>query len=881
MNLLRQRGRRRRGKGKLNWQKRLIYYLPVAFFFGAVCLFLFAIVSFAWIAKDLPSPDKIVRHEGFATRIYDRQNKLLYDVFKEAKRTPVELGEIPNTLKWATIAIEDKEFYSHPGFSIRGIARAAFNIVFRRRLQGGSTLTQQLVKNVLLTPKRTLSRKYKELILTLQIERKYNKDEILLMYLNEAPYGGTAWGVGSASEQYFGKSVSKLNLVESAILAGLPQRPTVYSPFSGDDWQNRTKAVLRRMREDGYISRDEEEEVTSEIDEVEFNQERGLMKAPHFVMHVKKILAEKYGEEVVELGGLRVTTTLDLDLQEKAEKIIEEELKRVETLSISNGAAVVLDPETGQVLAMVGSKDYFSEDIDGKFNVITQGLRQPGSAIKPITYVTAFKKGYTSASLLMDTRTVFPIIGQKDYVPINYDGKYHGSMQVRFALGNSINVPAVKTLAMVGLREMLAVADEMGISTLAPTKGNLSRLGFSVTLGGGDVKPIELASAYLAFANGGIKRESVAILKVEDRDGNVLLENKNFSGHQVLSKGEAFLISDILSDNEARLITFGEHSGLVISGRKVAVKTGTTNDKRDNWAVGWMPKALTLAWVGNNDNSPMMKVASGISGATPIWRRVMTAAIDRVGYQSFEVPDGIVSAEIDKVSGFRSHDNFPSRNEYFIKGTEPSGDDPVHLKLKVCPQSGKLATPPQIARGEYEEKEFIVFKEEDPVSTDGKNRWQEGILAWISEHDSEHYHPPTEYCEEGGLIEVAIDSPANESTVKNGFPVKIKAKGVKKIVEVTVYVDGKKKKKFTSKPYEFDLTLPDGPYTIKVVAKDENGDTGEREAEIGVNVPWDWEPSPTPTPTLAATPTLTPASTLTPAPTTNLTPTEIPIATPT
>jgi len=881
--LLNRKRRRRRKVTRFSWQKRVLYFLPVISFSLFIILVPVSVLAFAWVAKSLPSPNKVVRREGFATRIYDRNGELLYDVFREVKRTPVKFSDIPDHLKWATIAVEDKNFYSHPGFSFRGIARAVFNIVFRHRLQGGSTLTQQLVKNVLLTPKRTFSRKIKEFILALQIEKKYNKDEILLMYLNESPYGGTAWGVGAAAEQYFGKNVRDLTLVESAILAGLPQRPSVYSPFAGDAWQERTKTVLRRMREDGYIEDKQEERAVADFKQVRFNTDKSLFKAPHFVMYLKKILAKKYGEDMVEQGGLKVKTTLDLEFQKQTEKIVEEELKKVAYLNITNGAVIVLDPRNGEILSMVGSKNYFDQQNQGNFNVIAQGLRQPGSAIKPVTYVTGLKKGYTAATLLMDTRTVFPIVGQKDYVPVNYDGKYRGPLAVRYALGNSINVPAVKMLAMVGLKEMLTVASDMGISTLAPTKENLRRLGLSVTLGGGEIKPIELAAAYCSFANGGIKREATGVLLIKDRGDKVIWQQKSLGEKRVLSPGESFLISDILSDNGARLITFGEHSGLVIPGRKVAVKTGTTNDKRDNWAIGWTPNILVLAWVGNNDNSPMKKVASGISGATPIWRRVMMAAIDRFGYQEFSVPQEIVSAEVDKVSGYRAHDGFPSRMEYFIKGTVPVGEDPIHVKLKVCPQSGKLATPPQIARGEYEEREFFAFKEEDFFSSDGKNRWQEGVLNWLFEHkkDDPRYHPPTEYCEEGGVIEVAINSPADKSTVENNFPVKLKAKGVKKIVEVKVFVDGQEKKVFTAKPYEFDLTLPDGLYVVKAVAKDEDGRTGEREIKIGVNLPWDWEPSPTPaatsTPTL--TPTLTPAATSLPTSTPELTVTPTPTET--
>jgi len=860
----RKRRVRRKGNrlfaGKL-WQslsKKWVYYLPVIAFFGVILMTVFVGISFAWVARDLPSPDKIVRREGFTTKIYDRNDQLLYDVYQDAKRIPAELDNIPDYLKQATIAIEDKEFYSHPGFSIRGISRSIFRLILYRRISGGgSTLTQQLVKNVLLTTDQTFIRKYKELILTLQIERKYTKDEILRMYLNESPYGGTAWGVGAASEYYFGKDVSELGLVESAILAGLPQRPSAYSPFTSDLWQDRTMAVLRRMGEDGYISEEEESEVIETLDEVDFNDEKGVLKAPHFVMYVKQLLAEQFGEDQINIGGLKVTTTLDLELQEQTQEVVSQEVEKVEDLNITNGAAIVINPDNGEILSMVGSRDYFKDDFDGKFNVITQGLRQPGSSIKPVTYLAGFKQGYSPATMIMDVRTAFPVAGQKDYIPVNYDGNYNGPMQARYALASSINITAVKMLSMVGIKNMLSLANEMGISTLAPTKENLSKFGFSVTLGGGDVIPLELAIAYTSFANGGIKKEPVAILKVEDKDGRVLLERKGVEEKRILTTGEAFLINDILSDNNARALTFGLNSGLVVPGRKVAVKTGTTNDSRDNWAIGWTPNILVAAWVGNNDNSSMTTVASGISGATPIWRKIMIRSIDSLGYEEFSIPNDVTKIEVDKFSGYRSHDGFPAREEYFIKGREPNQNDPIHLKLKVC-SSGGLATPPQVAGGDYEEKEFIAFKEEDPVSTDGKNRWQEGILAWISERDDPKYHPPSDYCKEGGTIEVAIESPANRSTVGNNFPIEAKTTSINKVIEVKVYVDDKEVNVLTSKPYEFDINLDDGTYVVKVVAKDTEGNTGERETEIGVNVPWDWQPSPTPTITPTSTPSPTP-----------------------
>mgnify|MGYP001031848366 CR=1 FL=1 len=872
MRKFRQAWRRRylRWRYKLNrlTKGRLSLFVSAGAFGLVVFGFLFFLGLFTWYSRDLPSPTQLVRKEGFTTRIYDRNGEIIYDVYKEAKRTPVTWEEIPDDLKWATIAIEDKHFYSHPGFSAKGMLRAFYNIVVHRKLQGGSTLTQQLIKNVLLSSERTLPRKFKEFVLALQTEKNYTKDEILLMYLNESPYGGAAWGVGAAAEQYFNKEVSELSLAESVILAGLPQRPSVYSPFSDDPeaYISRSQDVLRRLREDGYIGKEAEKKVLKELGRVEFAQNKSFLTAPHFVAYIKKILSEKYGEELIEQGGLKVTTALDLELQEKAEIIVKEEIEKMGRFKISNGAVVVLDPQTGEILAMVGSKDYFSDDISGKFNIVTQGLRQPGSAIKPVTYAAALGRNYTASTLIMDTKTVFPIVGQKDYVPVNYDGEYHGPLQARQALASSINVAAVKMVARVGLKSMLTQAFQMGINTLEPSGANLKRLGLSVTLGGGEVRLIELASAYCAFANGGLKQEPMAILKVEDRNGKVLEAFNSQPGPRVFSRGTAFIISNILSDNNARSMAFGLNSALNIPGYQVAVKTGTTNDMRDNWTIGWAPNILVGVWVGNNDNSPMSRVASGISGAAPIWRRIILFALSGLPKKELIQPSEVVTAEVDKVSGYRSHDGFPGRMEYFVKGTEPTGKDPIHVKLKLCKGENKLATPAQVASGDYEEKEYFIFKEEDPVSLDGKNRWQEGILEWISAQGDERYHPPTEYCGEGeGFLDIGIDSPAHQSTAENTFLVKLKPHSIKAIEEIKVYVDDKLKFALTERPFEKKITLKNGVYTIKAVVKDEDGNTGQREAKIGVNLPWDWQPSPTPSPTIQATPT--PTLTLTPTPT--------------
>ncbi len=855
----RQKAYKKRSRWRQLTKAQLASKITLFGFIGIIVLTLFSGVLFAWYAKDLPQPDKIVRREGFSTKIYDRNEELLYDVFADQRRTPIKLEEIPLYLRQATVAIEDKNFYKHSGFDPLGIFRGLFNTIIHRRLQGGSTLTQQLVKNVLLTPQRTIARKIKEFILAVQIESRYSKDEILQMYLNENPYGGVTWGVETAAETYFSKKASELNLVESAILAGLPQSPSTYSPF-GDNpkaYIGRTKTVLRRMREDDYITKEQEEQAGAQLEDVEFATDSVSFRAPHFVMYVKRQLEERYGTRLVEQGGLKVYTTLDLDVQEAAQEAVTEEIEKVESLHITNGAAIVLDPNTGEILAMVGSKNYNDPDYDGKVNV-TLSQRQPGSSIKPVNYVTALKKGYTPSTLIMDTPTTFPVYvpGQPDYKPENYDGQWHGPLQMRYALGNSINLTAVKMLAQVGIKDMLSTAYEMGLTTLEPSKENLQRFGLSLTLGGGEVRLLEMASAYSAFANSGLKVEPISILKVTDQEDKVLDEYKPVSGRRVLTEEQAFLISHMLSDNDARLITFHPRSYLNVSGRTVAVKTGTTNDKRDNWTIGWTPQVIAGVWVGNNDNTPMTQVASGTSGASVIWNRVIQAALKGKPSLGFSMPDGIVTAEVDTISGYRAHDGYPSRTEYFIKGTEPTGDDPVHAKLKLCHGQDKLATAAQVAQGDYREQEYFVFQEEDPVSTDGINRWQEGINAWIATIGDSRYHPPTEYCGSQEEMTVIIDQPSHESEVtSNNVQIEGRVVANNKVTRIEILINGSLEE-IIQNNNRFDKIryLSDGTYTIKVKAEDEKGNKTEREIKIGVNRPWNWEPSPTPTPTLTPPP---------------------------
>lgn len=838
--------------------KNIAYWAKLAFF-GVLVLSILMLVIVPVFALQLPSPDRVVRRDGFSTTIYDRNGEVLYDIYNEERRSPVEIKDVPDYLKQATIATEDKNFYKHSGFDPLGMVRGASRLITRGRAQGGSTLTQQLVKNVLLSSERTLTRKIKEFVLATQIEARYSKDEILQMYLNEAPYGGTAWGVEAAAEMYFGKEVSDLNLTESAFLAGLPQRPSVYSPYSSQPkaYIERTEAVLRRMREDGYITSDQEKSALEELPNLDFLERGESFKAPHFVQYVQTILEDRYGEAVVQGGGLQVTTTLDWDLQKEAQKIVAEEIKKVENLDIGNGAAIVLDSKTGEILAMVGSKDFDADDYDGQVNV-TLSLRQPGSSIKPIVYVTAFQKGFTPATMLMDVPTAFPAgVGQPDYKPVNYDGQYRGPMQIRYALANSINVIAVKALALAGLEDTLETAYGMGVNSLEPTNELLSRLGLSMALGGGEVRLLELTGAYGAFLNGGRKVEPIAILKVEDRNGKALEENKLKEGKQVLDPQHAFLIADILSDNEARSEVFGLNSLLHIPGRDVAVKTGTTNDKRDNWAIGGTPQVVVGAWVGNNDNSPMGAVASGVSGASPIWRRILLEALEGKPNESFEAPDGVVQIEVDAVSGYRAHDGFQSRTEYFAAGTEPNDEDPIHVKLKLCKGQEKLATPADVAANNFEEKEYFIFKEDDPFGGD-INLWQKGIDEWIAQQNNPKYNPPTEYCDSSNSapLNVDFDSPRDrDSDLENEFTIKFHVDSIHGVKLTELYIDDMKVRSFTSGPYEYKAELEDGVHKIRAVAYDNEENESDRRITVGVNTDWD-APNPTPTPTIqpSATP---------------------------
>lgn len=594
------------------------------------------------VAHELPSPDKLNEFNGpMTSEIYDKKGRLLYRLYDDKNRRLVKLENLPSYLIQATIAVEDKNFYSHPGVDIEGILRAVVAYSQNRQIQGGSTITQQLIKNTLLTPDRTIKRKLKEIALAFWAERIFTKQKILQMYFNEVAFGGTAWGIAAASQTYFGKPAAELNLAESAFLAGLPASPTTYSPYGTHPElaKQRQKEVLRRMAEDGYITK--EEAVAAFEEPLNIQPPVNLIKAPHFVMFVRQTLAQKYGERAVSQGGLKIVTSLDLDLQEMAEKAVAEEINKLTSMGVTNGAAMITDAKTGQILAMVGSKDYWEPSF-GNFNV-TLSPRQPGSSIKPVTYAAAFKQGYSPGTVLLDNPVTFRN-GWEAYTPVNYDGRFHGPVSIRTALGSSYNIPAVKMLAIIGLPEMIKTARDLGITTL----NDPDRYGLSLTLGGGEVKLIDMMAAYGTFSQLGTKYDPQPILTITDQSGKVIEDNQNPPGQKVLPESIAFMIANILSDNKARTPAFGPNSLLNIPGHTVAAKTGTTDSKRDNWTFGFNPDYVVGVWVGNNDNSPMSQtLTSGVTGAAPIWNKIMGKLLEGSGDIAFLRPEDITEGIVD------------------------------------------------------------------------------------------------------------------------------------------------------------------------------------------------------------------------------------------
>ena len=631
---------------RLSWRKIISWGLV-----GLAGLVLAGFFALFILSRNLPSVEQFEqRLIKQSTKIYDREGKvLLYEVSAGQKRTVIPFDEIPANLKIATIAVEDENFYNEAAFSWKGILRALYvNITNRRVLQGGSTITQQLARNAFLTLEQTYTRKIKELVLAIRLDKNYSKDEILYFYLNEIPYGPNFYGVEAASKAFFGKSTHELNLSESAILAALPRGPSYYSPWGTHTKElfARQQFILRKMLDLNKISRAQYDEAISY--KITFQPQGTGIKAPHFVMAVQDYLTKKYGEELVRTGGLRVTTSLDWKLQEIAERVVKNGVQRnTDLYNGRNGALVAEDPQTGQILAMVGSQDYFNTENEGNFNVATQGLRQPGSALKPFVYLTAMSKGYVPESIVFDVATEFstndacpdvPNFSETDtrcFHPQNFDEKFRGPVSLRQALGQSLNIPAVKVLYLAGMTDTLSTLKNFGVSTL----DNPRRYGLSLVLGGGEIRLIELLGAYSTLASEGYRRPQTMVLEIKDGAGKIL-ESYKEQGEQVIDSLYAQMINNILTDLDTRAGLLSANLGLTIfPGHDVALKTGTTSDYRDAWAFGYTPSLAVGVWAGNNNNTPMGRRGSSILAAIPMWNAFLKEALDTRPIETFARPE--------------------------------------------------------------------------------------------------------------------------------------------------------------------------------------------------------------------------------------------------
>jgi 1A family penicillin-binding protein len=815
---------------KPNKQKSLLQKLiMVGLLLGSILIILGAIFAF-WISRDLPNPNQLIKREvAQSTKIYDRTGEnILYEISGDQKRTLVTLNDIPDKVEQATIAIEDKNFYKHGGFSLWAMFRTAVTNVIFNRSAGGSTLTQQFIKNAVLTSEKTITRKIKELILSYRLEKKFSKDEILQMYLNEIPYGSNAYGVEAASQKYFGKSVRDVSLAEAAILAAIVQVPSRYSPYgpNKDILLSRKDYVLNLMAEQGYISTAERDD--AKVQEIKFKAPGDNITAPHFVMYIKALLADKYGEKTVEQGGLKIYTTLDLYKQKAAEEVITNLTKDYpKKYDANNAALVAIDPKTGQILAMVGSRDYFDDTIDGQVNVATRP-RQPGSSMKPLVYATLFEKGYTPDTILYDVNTNFSTDAANPYTPHNYDLKEHGPVTVRQALAGSLNLPAVKAIYLANINNVIDLAENLGYTTLYPR----SRFGLSLVLGGGEVKLLEHVNAYSAFARDGQISPIVNILKVEDKDGRVMEEYKPAS-KKALDSQVARMINSVLSDNEARSFIFGAKNFLTLGNRPVGAKTGTTNDYHDAWTIGYTPSLVTGVWIGNSDNKAMKRGADGSVIAAPIWHDFMLKVLGDTPVENFKAPDdyktgkpvldGQILTEtvrIEKASGFIAASSTP--------------DDLVDIKTIPA----------------YHSILYYVNKEnptgpapENPAQDPQFNLWENAVRDWALKNATSsavtlllNSVATPSNPEDQPIINI-LTPQKNITITTPSLEAQIEATAKREITQIEYYINGNlwETKPGTPEAFIGDISfLNNGYHTLKVKACDDLKNCGETSVDFNV-----------------------------------------------
>ncbi len=822
----------------------------------------FVILSFViwhYVITDLPSLDRLTENLAVpSTKILARDGRLLYEIADPAgnHHTTLPLSGIPLALRQATIATEDASFYSNPGVDLVGIVRAMWiNLTGGEVLAGGSTITQQVARNMLLDPQeraeRTLMRKLRESVLAWRLAQAYSKDEVLELYLNQTYYGHLAYGVEAAAQTYFGKSARDLDLAEAALIAGLPQAPSNYDPLLYPEAaKERQVVVLDLMVKQRYLTAEEARLAKSEP--LQFASTAFPIEAPHFVFYVWNLLEQKYGPEVLH-SGLVVTTTLDLDLTHAAQDIALRRLRQIAddtegpAHNATDAALVALDPHTGQILAMLGSPDYFNAEISGAVNLAVSP-RQPGSAIKPITYAAAFspelcpltpnpspppsagERGegvrgcpWTAATMILDVRTAFVTKEGFSYVPQNYDRAFHGPVSARAALAGSLNVPAVITLDHVGLTTMLGLAGRMGLTTLS----DADRFGLALTLGGGEVRLLDLTAAYAVFANGGQRAAPVAILQIRDAQGKVIFDAGSSRapaspGERVLDERVAYLITDILSDNNARGATFGFNSVLLI-GRPAAVKTGTTTDYHDNWTVGYTPELVTGVWVGNANNTPMVNL-SGVSGAGPIWHDFMRTALNGKPETVFAPPPGLVSAEVCVPSGLLPTPLCPrTRSELFLEGTVPTQPDNLYQSFQVDARTGQLAeangsqgadasTPPEFVV----ERVFLVLPPE-------AQEWaRENGLPQIPTSNL----PPTSDFQ----LQISSPDPNTVYQISPRLPqasqqIPLRAIASVPLASVTFVLDGRPLALVTEAPFEWWWVLEPGAHSLVAEGKLANGES--------------------------------------------------------